>query len=298
MRNVFLPRRRFLQSSAAALAAGLSQRLTAADTVSGLKGRIHHSACKWCYPKVPFDDLCRAGKEMGLTSIDLVDPPNFEIMKKHGLTSAMISFPTIAGPAGEKVGSIPFGFNNPAFHELLVHAYEPLIKASAEFGAKHVICFSGNRNGMDDETGLKNSAAGLKKALPIAEKHGITLVMELLNSKVNHKDYMCDHSAWGIELCKLIGSPNFKLLYDIYHMQIMEGDVIATIKSSHEFFAHYHTGGVPGRHEIDDTQELQYPAIMRAIIETGYQGHVAQEFIPARPDVLGSLKQAVGICDV
>ncbi len=144
----------------------------------------------------------------------------------------------------------------------------------------------------------RNCAAGLKKILPIAEKHGITLVMELLNSKVNHKDYMCDHSAWGIELCRNIGSPNFKLLYDIYHMQIMEGDVIATIKAGHEYFAHYHTGGVPGRHEIDDTQELHYPAIMRAIVDTGYQGHVAQEFIPARPDVLGSLKQAVGICDV
>ena len=134
--------------------------------------------------------------------------------------------------------------------------------------------------------------------LPLAEKHGITLVMELLNSKVNHKDYMCDNSAWGIELCKRIGSPNFKLLYDIYHMQIMEGDVIATIKASNAYFAHYHTGGVPGRHEIDDTQELHYPAIMRAIVETGYKGHVAQEFIPARPDALGSLRQAVGICDV
>ncbi len=294
-----LDRRRFLQTSAfGAVAASLSQRLNAADAASGLKGHINHSACKWCYPKVLFDDLCRAGKEMGLTSIDLVDPPDFDTMKKHGLTSAMISYPSIAGPNGEKVGSIPFGFNNPAFHELLVTAYEPLIKASAEFGAKHVICFSGNRNGMDAETGLKNCAEGLKKVLPIAEKHGITLVMELLNSKVNHPDYMCDHSAWGIELCKLIGSDHFKLLYDIYHMQIMEGDVIATIKRDHPYFAHYHTGGVPGRHEIDDTQELHYPAIMRAIVDTGHKGHVAQEFIPARPDVLASLKQAVGICDV
>lgn len=299
MNTVTLPRRRFLQAGAAAVvAAGLSRRIAAADAASGLKGHIHHSACKWCYPKVPFDELCRAGKEMGLTSIDLVDPPDFETLKKHGLTSAMISYPSIAGPKGEKVGSIPFGFNNPAFHDLLVQAYEPHIKASADFGAKHVICFSGNRNGMDEETGLKNCAAGLKRILPLAEKHGIVLVMELLNSKVNHKDYMCDHSAWGIELCKLISAANFKLLYDIYHMQIMEGDVIATIKSSHDYFAHYHTGGVPGRHEIDDTQELHYPAIMRAIVDTGYKGHVAQEFIPARPDVLGSLKQAVGICDV
>lgn len=280
------------------MAASLGQRLQAADEAMGLKGSINHSACKWCYAKTPFEELCKAGKEMGLTSIDLVDPPDFDMLRKYGLTSAMISFPSIAGPNGEKVGSIPFGFNNPAFHDLLVQAYEPLLKASADFGAKNVICFSGNRNGMDEETGLKNCAEGLKKVLTLAEKHGITLVMELLNSKVNHKDYMCDHSAWGIELCKRIGSPNFKLLYDIYHMQIMEGDVISTIKSGHQYFAHYHTGGVPGRHEIDETQELHYPAIMRAIVETGYKGHVAQEFIPARPDALGSLRQAVGICDV
>src|SRR5687768_11398071 len=290
-------RRSFLQAGTfAAVAASLSQRLEAADAAPGLKGHINHSACKWCYAKTPFEELCRAGKEIGLTSIDLVDPPDFEMLKKYGLTSAMISYPSIAGPNGEKVGSIPFSFNNPAFHDLLLQAYEPHIKASADFGAKHVICFSGNRNGMDEETGLKNCAEGLKKVLPIAEKLGITIVMELLNSKVNHKDYMCDKSAWGIELCKRIGSPNFKLLYDIYHMQIMEGDVIATIKAGHPFFAHYHTGGVPGRHEIDDTQELHYPAIMRAIVETGYKGHVAQEFIPARPDALGSLRQAVGIC--
>ncbi len=181
---------------------------------------------------------------------------------------------------------------------LLVKAYEPLLKASADAGMKKVICFSGNRNGMDAATGLKNCAVGLKKLLPLAEKLGITLVMELLNSKVNHPDYMCDHSAWGIELVKAVGSEHFKLLYDIYHMQIMEGDVIATIRSGHPYFAHYHTGGVPGRHEIDDSQELYYPAIMKAITDTGYKGWVAQEFIPARTDVMASLKQAVGICDV
>ncbi len=162
------------------LAAMLQTQIEAADKAAG--GKVKHSACKWCYAKTPFEELCRAGKEMGLTSIDLVDPPDFEMLKKHGLTSAMISFPSIAGPNGEKVGSIPFGFNQPAFHDLLVQAYEPLIKASADFGAKHVICFSGNRNGMDEETGLKNCAAGLKRLLPLAEKHGITLVMELLSS--------------------------------------------------------------------------------------------------------------------
>lgn len=291
-------RRHFIATAGSAVAASLSHRLSAADAASGLKGQIHHSACKWCYAKIPLDDLCRAGKEMGLTSIDLVDPADFPTLKQHGLTSAMISFPTIAGPNGEKIGSIPHGFNRLENHDLLVQAYEPLIKASAEFGAKSVICFSGNRAGMDAETGLKNCATGLKKLLPVAEKHGITLVMELLNSRVNHADYMCDTSAWGIELCKLTGSENFKLLFDIYHMQIMEGDIIATIQKNHPYFAHYHTGGVPGRHEIDETQELNYPAIMQAIVATGYKGWVAQEFIPAKPDKLASLKQAVGICDV
>jgi len=291
-------RRNFAGLGIAAVAASLSYRLSAADEKSGLKGHINHSVCKWCYDKVPFDQLCSASKAMGITSIDLVDPPDFAEMKRHGLTTAMVSFPTIAGPNGEKVGSISHGFNNPAYHELLVKAYEPLLAASAKEGFRKVICFSGNRNGMDEETGLKNCVAGLKKVLPLAEKHGITLVMELLNSRVNHPDYMCDKSAWGIELCKRLGSEHFGLLYDIYHMQIMEGDISATIRRDHKFFAHYHTGGVPGRHEIDETQELHYPAIMRTIVETGYKGWVAQEFIPARPDKLASLKQAVGICDV
>jgi hydroxypyruvate isomerase len=294
-----IPRRHFLSASVAATAAAsLAHRLEAADNASALKGKINHSACKWCYKGIELDDLCRAGKEMGLSSIDLVDPPDFPTLKKHGLTSAMISFPTIKDSAGNDIGSIPFGFNNPAHHDLLVQAYEPHLKASADFGAKHVICFAGNRNGLDDEEGIKNCAIGLKRLMPLAEKLGITLVMELLNSRVNHPDYQCDKSAWGIELCKSIGSDRFKLLYDIYHMQIMEGDVIATIQAGHPYFAHYHTGGVPGRHEIDETQELNYPAIMRAIVETGYKGHVAQEFIPAKPDKLASLKQAVGICDV
>jgi len=161
-----------------------------------------------------------------------------------------------------------------------------------------LICFSGNRRGMDDQEGLKNCAEGLKRIMAIAEKHKVVVTMELLNSKVNHKDYMCDHTAWGVELCKAIGSQNFKLLYDIYHMQIMEGDVMATIKKDHQYFSHYHTGGVPGRHEIDDTQELNYAPIMKAIAETGFKGHVAQEFIPAKEDKIASLKQAVEICDI
>ncbi|HSI11944.1 MAG TPA: TIM barrel protein [Chthoniobacter sp.] len=293
-------RRSFLQSNAlAALSvAGLRQRLEAADTVSGMKGRIHHSVCKWCYPKVSLEDLCAAGKDMGLTSIDLLQPADFATLKKHDLVCAMTSNPTIKGPDGKDLGAIPRAFNRKEHHDLLVQAYEPQIAAVAEAGYKNLICFSGNRDGMDDETGLKNCAEGLKRLMALCEKKNVVLVMELLNSRVNHPDYMCDKSAWGIELCKQVGSANFKLLYDIYHMQIMEGDVIATIKKSHEYFAHYHTGGVPGRHEIDESQELYYPAIMKAIVETGHGGHVAQEFIPARPDVIASLKQAVGICDV
>ena len=183
-------------------------------------------------------------------------------------------------------------------HDALVPAYEERIKSAKDLGIKNIICFSGNRDGMTDEVGLKNCAIGLKRVMPTAEKHGITISMELLNSKVNHKDYMCDHTEWGVELCKTVGSDNFKLLYDIYHMQIMEGDVIATIKKHNAHISHYHTGGVPGRAEIDDTQELNYPAIARAIVETGYQGFIGQEFIPRREDKLASLKQGVQICDV
>jgi hydroxypyruvate isomerase len=293
-------RRSFLQKSAlAALSvAALRQRLEAADAASGLKGHIHHSVCKWCYPKVSLEDLCAAGKDMGLTSVELLQPSDYATLKKHDLVCAMTSNPSIKGPDGKDLGHIPRAFNRKEHHDLLVQAYEPQIAAVAEAGFKNLICFSGNRDGMDDETGLKNCAEGLKRLMSLCEKKNVILCMELLNSRVNHPDYMCDKSAWGIELCKQIGSPNFKLLYDIYHMQIMEGDVIATIKKNHEFFAHYHTGGVPGRHEIDDSQELNYAAIMKAIVETGHGGHVAQEFIPARPDVLASLKQAVGICDV
>jgi len=254
--------------------------------------------CKWCYPKIALDDLCTAGKAFGLASVELVAPEDFPTLKKHGLTCAMTTFPTIAGPDGKKLGTIENAFNRTEHHDLLVKAYEPYINAVADAGFSHLICFSGNRGGMDDETGLANCAAGLKRILPLAEKRGVTLAMELLNSRVNHKDYMCDHTAWGVALCERIGSERFKLLYDIYHMQIMEGDVIAHIREQNKYFAHYHTGGVPGRHEIDETQELNYPAIMRAIVETGFKGHVAQEFIPAKPDAIASLKSAVSICDV
>jgi len=237
--------------------------------------------------------LAVAGKAMGLQSIELLGPGDWEVVKKQGLTCAITSNPVKNG-----LGGITKGFNRLEHHDTLVAAYEEWIPLAAKAGLRNVICFSGNRGGMDDATGLRNCATGLKRLMSLCERNRVTLVMELLNSRVDHADYMCDKSAWGVALCREVGSESFKLLYDIYHMQIMEGDVIATIRKQHAFFAHYHTGGVPGRHEIDETQELNYPAILKAIADTGYQGFVAQEFIPARPDALGSLRQAVRLCDV
>ena len=234
-----------------------------------------------------------------MESVELLDPPDFPTMRKHGLSCAIVSFPTGTLKDGKtRVGGIGRAFNRLEHHDTLVEIYEQRIKEVANAGLKNLICFSGNRAGIDDEIGLKNCATGLKRILSIAEKHKVNIVMELLNSRVNHKDYMCDRTDWGVELCKAIDSERFGLLYDIYHMQIMEGDVIATIRKNHEYYSHYHTGGVPGRAEIDTTQELYYPAIMEAIMETGFDGYVAQEFIPAGPNPLASLEAAVHICDV
>lgn len=274
---------------ALSLTDSLASSMTQADAVAPqLKGRINHSVCRWCYSKIPLDDLCKAAKEMGIKSIDLTNPDEWPVLRKYGLTSAL--------PQGAGKG-IPDGFNNPKFHDELVASYEAIFPKLKEAGLSTVICFSGNRRGMSNEEGLENCAVGLKRLMPSAEKHGITMIMELLNSKVDHKDYMCDHTAWGVELCKRVGSDNFKLLYDIYHMQIMEGDIIRTIREHSKYIGHYHTGGNPGRNEIDETQELNYPAIMKAIVDTGFKGYVAQEFIPKR-DPLTSLKEAVLICDV
>jgi hydroxypyruvate isomerase len=190
------------------------------------------------------------------------------------------------------------GWNDKTFHATLIRNYSEMIPLVAKNGYTNLICFSGNRRGKDDETGLQNSAEGLKKIMSLAEQHKVMIVMELLNSRVDHQDYQCDKTAWGVELVKRVGSPNFKLLYDIYHMQIDEGDVIRTIRNNHTYFAHYHTGGVPGRHEIDQTQELYYPAIMEAIVKTGFKGYVAQEFIPSWNDKLAALRKGVEICDV
>jgi hydroxypyruvate isomerase len=254
-----------------------------------MKGNINHSACRWCYDKIPLEDLAIAGKAMGLKSIELLGAKDWPVVQKHGLTCA-IGYATDVG--------LNKGFNDPTLHEKLLKDYTDSIQKANDAGIKNLICFSGNANGMSPEQGLENCAKGLEPVMKVAQKYNMTISMELLNSKVNHKDYQCDHTDWGVKLCEKLGSEQFKLLYDIYHMQIMEGDVIATIKKNNKYISHYHTGGVPGRHEIDETQELQYPAIMRAILETGFKGFVAQEFIPAREDKLASLKQGVGICDV
>jgi hydroxypyruvate isomerase len=259
---------------------------------------IRHSVCKWCYDDVPLDELCMAAGEIGLESIELLMPEDFGILEKHGLACAMVSFPTAITPGGVKVGMIEKAFNRPEHHDTLAAVYEQHLKAAAAVGAKQVICFSGNREGMDDEHGIVNCAAGLRRILPLAEKLGITLTMELLNSKVDHPDYMCDHTAWGAELCRRLDSANFGLLYDIYHMQIMEGDVIRTIRENQSFITHYHTGGNPGRQDIDGTQELHYPAIMRAILDTGYGGFIGHEFIPKVSEKFRSLREAVAICSV
>jgi hydroxypyruvate isomerase len=263
-----------------------------------LKGRVNHSACRWCYGDIPFEELVKAGKKIGLQSIELTGPSEWVILKKYGMTSAMGQPEN--GEWGNGLG-LTNGFNEPKNHENLVRLYEDLIPKAAAAGLKNVICFSGNHNGKDEETGLKNCKTGLEKLIKTAEKYKITLAMELLNSKVDHKDYQCDHTVWGVELCRQLGSENFKLLYDIYHMQIMEGDIIRNIRDNIKYIAHFHTGGVPGRHEIDNSQELYYPAIMQAIVETGYKGFVGQEFIPTAKNTTGkmaALAKAVQICDV
>ena len=256
-----------------------------------LKGNINHSVCQWCFGSLPLETLAASAKKMGMMGIDLVGPKQWSILKKYELESTMCN--------GAEI-SLTEGWNDTKYHNTLVENYIKHIDLVAAAGYTNLICFSGNRGDIDDETGLKNAAIGLKRIMSHAEKKGVIIQMELLNSKVDHKDYMCDKSSWGIELCKLIGSTNFKLLYDIYHMQIDEGDVIRTITDFHDYFGHYHTAGVPGRNEIDSSQELFYPAIMRAILATGFKGVVAQEFIPKNRENNGldALEKALHICDV
>jgi hydroxypyruvate isomerase len=290
-----LSRRNLLKTvaTAALTPAAIFQEIHASSEAMNelTNGKIRHSTCRWCYSTIPLDELCKKGKKIGLEALDLIAPADFDTVKKHKLDVSMVS------PDGLK-DYLQIGWNHTENHDTLVNFYTNLIETTAKAGFKNVIVFSGNRKGLNEEDGLKNCTEGLKKILPIAEKNKINLVMELLNSKVNHPDYQCDHTNWGVELCKMLSSERFSLLYDIYHMQIMEGDVIATIKKNIKYLSHFHTAGVPGRNEIDGNQELYYPAIMRAIAATGFKGYVAQEFIPTNTDKLASLKSAIALCDI
>ena len=253
------------------------------------KGNIHHSACRWCYNSLPLEEFAEKGKSVGLEAIDLLTPSEWATVEKYGLKCSL---------ATDEFANIVEGFNDPKNHTKLYQPYIGLIDKAADAGIKQVIVFSGNRNQISEAAGLENCAKGLDKIVKHAESKNVTVIMELLNSKVDHKDYQCDKTPWGVALVDKLGSPNFKLLYDIYHMQIMEGDVIRTIQTYQDRISHYHTGGVPGRNEINESQELYYPAIMKAILKTGFKGYVAQEFIPKAEDKIASLKEAIRICDV
>jgi hydroxypyruvate isomerase len=288
-----MKRKQVLKTLAASVASAWALPVTGfstnRDNFVPLKGNINHSVSQWCYGFMPLEELVLACKEIGLKSVELLTEKQWPVALKHGLTCAM--------GYGTDLG-LSQGFNNPALHEKYLKDYSASIPKAAQDGLKNLICFSGNTNGLTPAQGLENCARGLEPIVKLAARHNITICMELLNSKVDHKDYQCDRTSWGVQLCEKLGLDNFKLLYDIYHMQIMEGDVIATIKANAKYIGHYHTAGVPGRHEIDETQELNYPAIMRAIVATGFKGFVGQEFVPTEPDKLGALRKAVMICDV
>jgi hydroxypyruvate isomerase len=254
-----------------------------------LKGRLKQSASRWCYNGVSFEDLCKAVKAMGLAGVDLVNHrQDWETLKKYGLQATMVP----------GCGTIPVGFNRLEHHDKLVEDFRGNAKAASEAGWKNVITFSGNRVGKPDAEAIDNCVVGLNRIKSIADEFNVTICMELLNSKVNHPDYHFDHMGWGVEVVQRVNHPRVKILYDIYHAQIMDGDIIRTIKDNLPWIAHFHTGGVPGRHELDDTQELNWRTVMKAIADLSFQGYVAHEFVPTKPDPLDSLREAVLLCDV
>ena len=267
--------------------AAMASKTAVAEPAAGPGGRLKQSLCRWCYSKVPLDELCQAAVKLGLQAMDLLEPKDWPVAQKYGLKLTVVP-----GPC-----SIPDGLNRKENHDGIEKRFREVVDRAVAAKASSTIIFSGNRRGMSDEEGLDNTVIGLNRLKKYAEDAGLLTVLELLNSKWDHKDYMCDHTKWGVEVIKRVNSPQIKLLYDIYHMQIMEGDVIRTIRDNHEYIGHYHTGGIPGRHEIDDTQELNYHAVGKAIADTGYEGYFAHEFLPTR-DWFESLKQAVQICTV
>jgi len=292
MTSQFSRRQAILAAGGVAAAAVFGSRASAAEIPTAVdpvvtNGRIKQSVSKWCFGSYPLDGFAAYCKKLGMKGVDLLGPGDFATLKKHDLVCTMVS-----------CNSIPKGFNRPQNHDELIANLKKAIDATSEAGFPNVIAFSGNRAGMDDEEGAKNCIEGLKKIADYAEEKKVTVCMELLNSKRDHKDYMCDHTAWGAKVCRGVGSPRIKLLYDIYHMQIMEGDCIATLRQFKDCIGHIHTGGVPGRNEIDDTQEIYYPAIMKALVNLKYDGYVAHEFVPRAKDPLASLASAVKLCDV
>ena len=282
-----IDRRHLLQSGiAVALSTSAVGTLDAAPSTR--KNRLRQSVARWCYEKIPIEDFCSRAAAIGLVGIDLLEPPEYAIPARYGLRCTM-------GYAGG--GEIDSALNRVEHHAAIEADMRKFIPLAAKAGLPNVITFSGNRAGMSDEVGARNCVAGLKRLKPVAEDHGVTINLELLNSKRDHPDYMCDRVAWGVRVVQEVDSPRVKLLYDIYHMQIMEGDLIASIRANAKWIGHYHTGGVPGRHELDDSQEVNWAAVMRAIADTGYTGYVAHEFLPTR-DPLASLAEAVRLCDV
>jgi len=282
-------RQALLVTAGAALASTAARIATAAPGDRVVKnGRLKQSVSRWPYNKIPLPEFCRACADMGLTAIDLLEEPEWAVVRQYGLICSM----AYAGG-----GTIPDGLNVKANHDAIVRHFEETIPRAAAQRVPNVITFFGNRRGMSDADAIANCIEGLNRVKKIAEDNGVTICVELLNSKVNHADYQGDHTAFGVEVVKAVNSPRVKLLYDIYHMQIMEGDVIRTIQDNRAHIAHFHTGGVPGRHELDDTQELNWKAVCKAIVAMGYTGYVAHEFVPTR-DPLTSLREAVALCDV
>ena len=284
-----ISRRSVLKGASGAMAlASLAGVLEGEEKVQPRTKRIQQSACRWCYEKIPLEDLCAYAAKIGMVGIDLLEPAEYEVPRRHGLICTM-------GYAGG--GTIAEALNRTENHAAIEEGFRKNIPLAAKAGVPNVITFSGIRRGLSDEEGAHNTVIGLNRVKKIAEDHGITICLELLNSKVDHPDYMADHTAWAVRVMQEVNSPRVKLLYDIYHMQIMEGDLISTIRKNIQWIGHFHTGGVPGRHELDDRQEIQWDAVMRTIAEEGFKGYVAQEFVPTR-DPLTSLREAVDRCDV
>jgi hydroxypyruvate isomerase len=277
-----------LQSSVVSLAASRIPLEAGVASDIARKGRIRQSVCQWCYRQMSIDQLAQSAASIGLQGVDLLQPDDYEVPRRYGLVCTM-------GYAGG--GEINKALNRTENHAAIEQAFRANIPRAAKASVPNVITFSGNRAGLSDEEGARNTIAGLNRLKKIAEDHGVTICLELLNSKRDHHDYMCDHTAWGVRVAQEVNSPSVKLLYDIYHMQIMEGDLIETIRGNIQWIGHFHTGGVPGRHELNGTQEIQWDAVMRAIAGSGFRGYVAHEFIPTG-DPLASLKSAADLCDV